>query len=183
MDITALAQGLVAFLAPFLPYLLKTGKEAGKEAAKKIGEQFSEDAWERAKALWGKLRPKVEVKPAAQEAVQDVATAPDDADAQAALRLQLKKLLAEDQALAAEVTQLWEEAMAVGVTVIASGERSVAAQKIEGSIIVTGDQSVVQQGKYNVNIGEARGMSIGNQARVDVRVEGHEPPIEKNDEY
>jgi hypothetical protein len=86
----------------------------------------------------------VETKPAAQEAVQDVAKAPEDADAQAVLRLQLKKLLAEDEALAREVAQLWEEARAAGVVIIAAGQRSVAALSIEGSTIITGDQNVAR---------------------------------------
>jgi len=173
VDLAQLAQTIAAFLSPFLPYLLKAGEKAAEEAGKKFGC----DAWERAKALWGKLRPKVEAKPAAQEAAQDVAKAPADADAQAALRLQLRKLLAEDEALTAEVARLWEEAKAVGIAAIASGERSAAAQKIESSTIVTGDQSLVQQGKYSVNIGEARGVALGNQAQVDVNVEGAKPPI------
>ena len=86
----------------------------------------------------------METKPAAQEAVQDVAKAPEDADAQAVLRLQLKKLLAEDEALAREVAQLWEEARAAGVVIIAAGQRSVAALSIEGSTIITGDQNVAR---------------------------------------
>ncbi len=172
MDIAMLAKDVAAFLTPFLPYLLKAGERATEEAGKKLGG----DAWEKAKALWGKLRSKVEAKPAAREAVQDVAAAPKDGDAQAALRLQLRKILSEDEELAAEVAQLWEKAKAMGVTVIASGEHSVAARKIEGSIIVTGDQNVVQQGKYSVNVGEARGMALGNQALVNVNVEGAEPP-------
>jgi hypothetical protein len=105
VDIQTLAKEVVAFLAPFLPYLVMAGGEAAKEAGKKFGEA----AWEQAKALWGKLRPKVEAKPAAQEAVQDAAAAPQDEDAQAALRLQLRKLLAEDETLAGEVTRLVQE--------------------------------------------------------------------------
>ena len=96
MDVTTLAKELAVFLIPFLPYLLKAGEKAAEEAGKKLGS----DAWDRAKGLWAKLRPKVEAKPAAQEAVQDAAVAPNDDDIQAALRLQLRKLLAEDAVLA-----------------------------------------------------------------------------------
>ncbi len=121
-DISQLTSQLAQFLAPFLPYLLKMGEKAAEEAGKKLGAE----AWERAKALWGRLRPKVESKPAAREAVEDAAAAPQDEDALAALRLQLKKLLAEDPALATEIARLWGEAQAAGVTVAASGDRSVA---------------------------------------------------------
>ena len=58
----------VAFLAPFLPYLLKVGENAAEEAGKKLGQQAGGGAWEKAKALWAKLRPKAEAKDAAQEA-------------------------------------------------------------------------------------------------------------------
>jgi len=137
---------LVQYLAPFLPYLLKGVKLAGQEAAKKLGEKASEQGFDHAKALWEKLRPKVEAKPAALEAVQDVATRPDDEDALAALRLQLKKLLAEDEALAQELAHLLAQARPAGQTVTASGNRSVAiGGSVSGSVIVTGDRNKINQ--------------------------------------
>ena len=139
MDATMLAKDLATFLIPLLPYLLKTGEKAIEE----VGKRFGADTWDLAKVLWGKLRSKVEAKPAALEAVQDAAAMPIDDDIQAALRLQLKKLLAEDVALAQEVDQLWERGKQVGATIIAAGERSVAAQTIGGSSIITGNQNVV----------------------------------------
>ena len=170
MDIPTLAKQIVVFLTPFLPYLLKAGEKAAEEVGKKLGAE----AWERAKALWGKLRGKERVV----QAAQDLAAAPDDEDAQAALRYQLKKLLAADQALAAEVARLWGEAQAAGVTVVASGERSVAiGGDVSGSTIVTGDRSVVgdrnvvQRGKYNVQIDHGTNVAIGDQAHVDPRDE------------
>jgi hypothetical protein len=130
---------LAAFLAPFLPHLIRLGEKAAEEAGARLGA----DGWKYAKALWMKLRPKVEEKPAAKEAVADVAERPEDEDALAALRQQLKKLLAADEALAREVEHVWREAEAAGATnviVTASGERSVAAQTISGSTVTTGDQ-------------------------------------------
>ena len=141
MDVTTLAKDLVVFLTPLLPYLLKAGEKAAEEAGKKLGG----DAWDRAKGLWAKLRPKVEAKPAAQEAVQDAVAAPNDEDIQAALRLQLRKLLAEDAVLAREIERLWQEAQQAGATVIAAGERSVAiGRDVTSSTIITGDQNVVK---------------------------------------
>jgi hypothetical protein len=67
-DLAQTAAQLVQFLAPFLPYLLKAGEEAAQEAGKKFGA----DAWEQAKALWGKLRPRERVA----QAAQDLAAAP-----------------------------------------------------------------------------------------------------------
>jgi len=103
MDITILATTLTAFLAPYLPYLLKAGEKAAEEAGKKFGGE----AWDQAKAIWQKLRPKVEAKPVAQAIVNDAA-ATDDADAQVALRSQIKKLLTEDTTLAEEVDRLMQ---------------------------------------------------------------------------
>jgi len=135
---------LVQLLAPYLPYLLKGLKLAGQEAAKALGEKAGEQGFEQAKALWEKLRPKVEARPAALEAAQDAAAHPDDEDALAALRLQLKKLLAEDPALAQEMTRLLERTRPTGRTVIASGSRSVAiGGDVTGSVIVTGDRNKV----------------------------------------
>lgn len=163
MDIATLAKDVTLFLTPFLPYLLKASEKAAEEAGKKLGG----DAWESAKGLWGKLRPKVEAKPATQEAVVDAAAESQNEDAQAALRQQLRKLLVEDDALAAEIGQQWAAAQAAGVTIIASGDRAVAAQNITGSTIVAGDHNTVQSGKYNIKIEKASGLAIGDGARVE----------------
>jgi len=146
MDYPQLSTQLVQFLAPFLPYLLKGLKLAGQEAAKALGKKVGEQSVDQAKALWEKLRPKVEAKPAALEAAQDAATHPDDEDALAALRLQLKKLLAEDQPLAQELARLVAQSRPAGKNVTASGERSVAiGGSVSGSVIVTGDRNKINQ--------------------------------------
>ena len=100
MDVPALATNVVAYLGPFLPYLFKAGEKAAEEVGKKLGV----DVWDRAKTLWGKLRGKREV----EKAGQDAAEMPGDADAQAAFRLQLRKALTQDAALAKEIDRLME---------------------------------------------------------------------------
>lgn len=126
---------LTAFLAPFLPYLLRAGEKAAGDAADALGEA----AWSHARALWARIRGKVDEKPAAQEAAADVAASPQDGRARAALELQLEKLLSEDAALAADIERLWAGAKAAGV-VIASGERSIAVGgSATGNVFVTGD--------------------------------------------
>src|ERR1700745_2619770 len=122
MDIGALASSLTTALVPLLPYLLKAGEKAAEETGKAVAGQSLE--W--AKSLWTKLKPKVEAKPAALEAAQDVAHAPEDEDLQTALRVQLKKLLTEDQSLAEEVSRWLDQGKAAGIIVTASGEHSVA---------------------------------------------------------
>jgi len=141
MDIGALASSLTTALVPLLPFLLKAGEKAAEETGKAVAGQSLE--W--VKSLWTKLKPEVEAKPAALEAAQDVARAPEDEDLQAALRVQLKKLLTEDQSLAEEVSRWLDQGKAAGITVTASGERSVAiGGDVKGSTIVTGDQNKVK---------------------------------------
>ncbi|NES86339.1 MAG: hypothetical protein F6K10_36005 [Moorea sp. SIO2B7] len=96
---------LTTFLAPFLPFLLEVGNKATDSAA----QEFGADAWKKAKAIWTKLRPKVEAKEAAKEAVDDVAATPDDEDSRTVLRMQLKKLLQKDQALAEAIAEIMQE--------------------------------------------------------------------------
>lgn len=142
MDIAIVAQTASAALSPFLPYLLKLGDKAAEEAAKKVGG----DAWEHAKALWAKIWPKVEATPAAKEAVDDARSMPDDGDAQAALRLQIKKLLARDPELARDIEGLFEEGRRAGVSVVVSGERAVGiGGDMSGGTISTGDNPKPQQ--------------------------------------
>ncbi len=83
----------------------------------------------------------MEAKPTLQEAVKDLAQDPADEDAQAALRHQLKKLLAEDAILAAEVARFWQEAKPANVSIIASGNNSVATSGSVSGIINTGDNN------------------------------------------
>jgi hypothetical protein len=139
MDINALASSLTTALVPFLPYLLKAGEKAAEETGKKAVDQSLE--W--AKSIWTKLKPKVEAKPDALEAAQDIAHAPDDQDAQAALRRHLRKLLTEDQSLAEEVSRLLEQGKAAGNTVTVSGDRNIAiGGDAKSNTFVTGDQQV-----------------------------------------
>ena len=141
MDISAIVADAAQVLAPVLPYLLaKTADVAAGEAIKKVGK----DTWGLAQRLWDKLRPAVEAKPSAGEAARDLAAKPDDQDRQAALRVQLEKLLEADQALAHEIARLVDEGRRAGLTVVASGDRSVAAGGDVSGTIITGDGNVAK---------------------------------------
>lgn len=145
MDIVA----LTAFLAPVLPWLLRVGGRAGELAADKAGEE----ALGFAERLWAKLRGKVEAKEAAKDAAADVAENPSDEEFRTVLMVQLRKLLAEDPGLAAEVGQIWEEAQAAGApsiitTVTASGTGSVAIDRdVSSSTITTGGSGPAEPGR------------------------------------
>jgi hypothetical protein len=115
---------VVKFLAPCLPFLLNVGNKAVEGASQKVGE----DIWNKAKAIWAKLHPKVEAKEAAKEAAADVAQKPEDEDLQASLRVQLKKILDADTALAEEIAKILQE------TKSADSSVSLDAQSYDESI-------------------------------------------------
>jgi hypothetical protein len=138
MDFKLLADALTTFLAPAMPYLVGGGEDLVEEAGKKLGEH----GLGLVKTLWAKLRPKVEEKPAATEAAQEVARVPEDADAQAALRVQLRKILEADTSLAAEVAKLLE----------------AAGPKLQGS-------GVIVQGNHNVTAGGG-GIVAGRDVKI-----------------
>jgi hypothetical protein len=135
IEIVTLAREIAAALQPAAPYLAAFGSSA----AKKAGEALPDAV----KALWERLAPHVEAAPAAKESVSDLAAAPDDADTQAAFRVQLRKLLEADPALARDLSVLLAQAKPTGNTVTASGHRSVAiGGSANGATIVTGDGAV-----------------------------------------
>ncbi|MEW6740661.1 MAG: endonuclease/exonuclease/phosphatase family protein [Nitrospirota bacterium] len=119
MDTANLSYVLAAFLRPFLPYLIK-GETVPEDYRGTVS-----DSWELAKAIWDKLSPKIEDRPATEEAVHGVVITPYNEDALAALRFQLKKLLSDDSELADELISLWTEAITSGVVV----ERELTAEK------------------------------------------------------
>lgn len=141
MDIAQLSQSFVAFIAPLLPYLLKAGEKATDGALKKIGE----NAWEKTKALWGKLQPKIEAKPAALDIVQKAATRPHDERIKAALELHIEEILNEDKPFAIEFAEKWEEVKRFYSPLIQTGERGVTTVgNVTSSTIITGDRNRIK---------------------------------------
>jgi hypothetical protein len=129
--------GLVTILAPALPFLQRVGEEVAAEAGRVLGA----DAWERARRLWDRLAGAVTERPAAREAAADVAAAPQDADAVAAFRHQLRKLLEADPELARDV-----ESLLAGARTVTAGTRGVAVGgDVASSVIVTGDGAHVER--------------------------------------
>jgi hypothetical protein len=134
MDVT----GLAAFLAPFLPALVKGAERVAGGAADRLGEA----AFGAAKRMWELLRPRFEDEPRAQDTVEEVADDPDDPVLQAMLAKRLEQLLANDAALASDLGRLFDEARAANL-VSASGERSVAVGRDLSGTVITGDDAVV----------------------------------------
>jgi hypothetical protein len=100
--ITPLAASLTAFLAPFIPYLVKGGEMAAAEVGKNIGT----NTWEKVQVIWNKLWSRMESNPAAAAAIADLAATPSNFDARTQLQLQLRKILEADPAVARELAAL-----------------------------------------------------------------------------
>ena len=128
-----------SLLAPALPYLLQSAGRVASQASDAIGDK----TWEYAQRMWEKIGARLSERPAAQEAAEDVAAAPDDEDARQVLVYQLRKLLERDAGLAAEVEQLMAEA-AQHVEIAVVGDRNVTiAAPVHRSTIIGGDDNVV----------------------------------------
>jgi hypothetical protein len=117
---------LVEILNPYLPFLLRGQEESPKRIA----------------AVWHLLEPKLREQPAALEAFEDAAVDPGDADAKAALRLQVRKLLVADVDFAQRV----EEALDKERTV-APGDPAAARNLLDlaGSGLWEGDLSEMRE--------------------------------------
>jgi hypothetical protein len=146
MDIT----WLVSLIGPSLPFLMGLGQKALEKGAEKLGEKGAEGLLPEVQEVWNKLSPQVQAKPAAQEAAEDVAKNPDDADALAGLRNQLKKILEapENTTLAAEITEILENAKAKSVE---TGKFNIDAQG--SNIGIIGDKAKIDTMNFGTTSG------------------------------
>src|SRR5882724_2265040 len=92
MDISLLAQTLAAALAPALKLLMTMGVVSGVPA--------------KTRALWSRLRPLVESRPAARAAAEDLAERSEARPAREAFAKHLKEILESDPGLASEMADL-----------------------------------------------------------------------------
>lgn len=136
MDPATTAATIVTMLSPHLPDLWQLGDKFAEGMVKKLGEKAAESITH----LWQKLRGQAEQQPALKSALGDLAQAPADADLQAALRVQLRKLIVGDPALLADLT-----------TALAKSQPGTRTQTIHGSVVnavqgdqYTGDQNIRQ---------------------------------------
>jgi hypothetical protein len=155
VDAVTLAQSLTELLIPRLPHL--RDETQSPVVVVKGSTQMSDPMLARARRVWDLLRPRAEANAALQDAVAIVAATPDDADAHAALRLQLRRALEADPRLRDELSRVLNEARVSGSDAVAVDGRSVA---IKG--VVFGKQ-----------IGGGEWTNIGSNIRATT--EGHNP--------
>ena len=110
-----------------MPYLLKGTEEAAKEAGKKLGSAV----WDKCVKIWELLKPKVEGKPSASNALDRIVKEPERKGAQTAFQVEIEDILLAEPHLLAQLAELLK----------ASGD----TQAFHASNI--GDGAVVVQGK------------------------------------
>ncbi|MFB7495984.1 hypothetical protein ACFC09_15000 [Streptomyces sp. NPDC056161] len=117
---------LTAALGAYGAGVLTRAENSAVDATANAGRRLLQAVWRRRDA-----QGRAELEAAVGDAVAE----PDDADAAAALRQQIKRALRDDVELLRELTALLPGG---GVSVTASGERSVAAGGDIG-VAITGD--------------------------------------------
>ena len=127
-----------------MPYVGAVVAAYGTAVWEKVRDQGTERAADATVSLGRRILARVLNRPHSGDlvsAVQTLAEEPTDPDYVAGVRGQLKRLLRTDDELRAEVAELLADA---GVTVVASGDRAVAAQHISG-VVSTGDNATIQR--------------------------------------
>jgi hypothetical protein len=133
--------------AAVVPYLTAAAHTYGMHTLDKLRDDAVDAASDAAVGVARRLAKRLfgrqESRPAIEAALGDLAATPHDVDAQAALRLQIRKALTDDPALCADIARMLADANA-GVVVVASGDRSVAAHTISAPVF-TGDHATIQR--------------------------------------
>ena len=139
MDITLISKMVIDILSPALPFLLKVGENVTSDAAKKIGS----DSWRRASEIWNQLSTNHSSGEKFKEACKDYLEDVKDPDAEAALRLSIKKILNEDRELLSHLSHKFENQSGINKTVTSSNSSISAGENIIGSKIVIGNRNRV----------------------------------------
>lgn len=144
-DIALLATSAWTVLQPYLPILAtKAAEEIGTKVPESIGK------------IWNAIQKKFDTNQAAKEALDDVLKTPEDSDTQATFRQQLKKVMAEDESFAMELSKLLEaagdtyKASLTGDGAIAQGAGAKAVGKggvmiggnVEGNFVIGNENTV-----------------------------------------
>lgn len=114
IDFALLATSVWNVLQPYLPILaMKAAETIGGKVPDIVG------------IVWETIEKKFDTKAAAKEAFEDLLNSPKDADTQAAFRQQLKKLMADDDSFATELSKLLEAASDTSKTFL-TGDGAIA---------------------------------------------------------
>jgi hypothetical protein len=128
---------VTAVAAAVVPYVTAMAGAYGAAVVERVQDSAADATVGLGGRLLRRLLGREESAAAVRAAVTDLAEDPADEDRVAALRLRIRKVLAADPELTAEIKALLADG---GVSFTASGERSIAAQTISG-VAVTGDDA------------------------------------------
>ncbi len=121
IDISSIAQGITVTVLPYLPALTELGKEVSKEVAKKTVDA----GWEKASLIWTKLHPKIEESPAAQLAIRDIISEPQEVAFHTVFTRRIAELLAANPEMRDELAALLLPTTHAN-SAVASGQGAVA---------------------------------------------------------
>lgn len=149
MDPATLAASVASFLAPFL---LKAGQSVAERALEKLPDGVSQ--------LWEYVSAKFKGRPAAEEAIREILSMPEDTDNREAFVLQLKKLLKDNPAVMDELFSLLKDGQAkISGGDIGSVESGAAAS---GGSVAAGAGGIAIQGDVSGNIIIGNNNSVNN---------------------
>jgi len=109
IDIAALSVLANTTISLLSPYLKMLSEGLITKIGEEIGKATGESAWSKTKQLYEKVKTRFSQKPSAKEAIEDLEKSPEEPDTQAVARIQLKKILAEDEIFVKEITQILKE--------------------------------------------------------------------------
>jgi hypothetical protein len=132
MDIAAVASEATNLLLPYLPILTSVSDNFQKGVA----AATTSAALDVAKRLWHRVWPALQKESAAKEATEALANQdkPKDPDDVAAIRRALKKILAEDAALASDVERLVSQNISIQKSI-----QQTIHGPVTDSIVIAGD--------------------------------------------
>ncbi len=138
IDISVVAETVTNLIAPALPFLTSAAADAASDGAKAL----TKEVWQRARQVWAALGKDQQSAGDLERAARVLSAMPDDKDALAGLRAQVKMVLATNQELAAEIAGLVAsgdsyQATLRGNGAIAQGPGAVAAGR--GGVAVGGN--------------------------------------------
>jgi len=95
-----LAQQVATFLGPSIPFLVI----GSTKAAEKAGELIGSEGWEKAKAIWGKLRSDDDDK--LEEIAKDLVFEPEDIEAKQDFLNEIVKVIENNPDIATDIASL-----------------------------------------------------------------------------
>ena len=118
MDANTIATIAGAAVSLLIPYLKSFGEGLAKKAGEEIGSKSGETAWGKTKRLYETVKAKLSTKPDTAKAINALEKSPDDGDTQAAVRFQLKDIMATDESFAHELASILKEASEAGADTV-----------------------------------------------------------------